>query len=180
MTHYSTSERPFETLFSQRFVHLRTFKSPKDCAGIHHTDELIFPLEIIARNIWPLYYNKGIYEPSISQPHYEISLKIWNQLPRHREGEEGKERGWEREIERERKREREEREKWQGRDVGVVFCFFATGYIYNYLAGIKWPRGFFNKGRRHLQYRILPTDQHRTRERTANRIWQSQSTKYII
>ena len=70
---------------------------------------------------------------------------------------------------RERERERE-REKWQGRDVGVVFCFFATGYIYNYLTGIEWPRGFFNKGRRHLQHRILPTDQHRTRERTANRI----------
>jgi len=63
-----------------------------------------------------------------------------------------------------RERERE-REKWQGRDVGVVFCFFATGYIYNYLAGIKWPRGLFNKGRRHLQHSILPTDQRRTRER---------------
>lgn len=57
-----------------------------------------------------------------------------------------------------------EQEKWQGRDVGVVFCFFATGYIYNYLAGIEWPEGFFNKGRRHIQSRALPTDQHRTRE----------------
>lgn len=54
--------------------------------------------------------------------------------------------------------------------MGVVFCFFAKGNIYNYLAGIKWPRGFFNKGRRHLQYRILPTDQHGEREKTADRI----------
>lgn len=73
------------------------------------------------------------------------------------------------EGEREREEEREQ-EKWQGRDVGVVFCFFATGYIYNYLAGIEWPRGFFNKGRRHIQYRILPTDQRGTREGSANGI----------
>lgn len=45
--------------------------------------------------------------------------------------------------------------------MGLVFWFFATGYVYNYLAGIKWPLGFFNKGRRHLEWRVLPTDQQR-------------------
>lgn len=54
--------------------------------------------------------------------------------------------------------------------MGVVFCFFATGYIYNYLAGKEWPRGFFNKGRRHIQRRTLPTDQRGTRAEGANGI----------
>lgn len=50
-----------------------------------------------------------------------------------------------------------------------VFAFFATGYIYNYLTGIKLPTGFFNKGGRHLQRKIiLPTDQHGTRAKAAN------------
>lgn len=89
VTYYSTSW----DISQPQIVHPRNIRSPKDCASIHHTDELIFPLEIIAGNMWPLYYNKGIYEPSISQPHFELSLKIWNQLQRLGERKErGKER----------------------------------------------------------------------------------------
>lgn len=62
--------------------------------------------------------------------------------------------------ERKRRRERERMRNGMGEMWELCFCFFAIGYIYNYFAGIKWPIGFFNKSRRHLQYKILPTSQH--------------------
>lgn len=95
--------------------------------------------------MWPLYYNKGIYEPSVSQIHYEIPLKFWNQLLRLRKREGRSER------KRSRKRVRNGKGEMWELCFFFFFCFCATGYIYNYLTGMKSLRGFFNKGGRHLQ-----------------------------